>query len=339
MISSLSDNEVINNFRKLALREREMTLGVMVYLSEIEDRKLYLNEGYSSLFDLCRRGIGYSESESVKRIRGAKVLMEFPEARAVFERREISLSVLSSLRGVITKDNKNEILIGIPGLSKEAAGAFLAKFKAPTLKPVLEKVIPMIVSKPEPVKSILVSVSEPSSTVAERAPVPGEEVFKLQFSVKKDVMSKIARARELLSGKYPKGVSLENLLGEVLEDFIDRKDPARKVIKENKTGAATDKRHIPVNIKYKIFKDSNCQCSYEKGGVRCSARWGLEIDHKVPFAKGGRTGISNLRLLCRAHNQLMAEQEFGKEHIRNAIAKQVTKQLTIRPTIQQSLFN
>jgi len=32
----------------------------------------------------------------------------------------------------------------------------------------------------------------------------------------------------------------------------------------------------------------------------------------VPFALGGKTEISNLRLLCSAHNKLEAEKVFGK---------------------------
>jgi 5-methylcytosine-specific restriction endonuclease McrA len=41
----------------------------------------------------------------------------------------------------------------------------------------------------------------------------------------------------------------------------------------------------------------------------------LQIDHIVPFAKGGKTEASNLRTLCRAHNLLMAELEFGREKV------------------------
>jgi hypothetical protein len=41
----------------------------------------------------------------------------------------------------------------------------------------------------------------------------------------------------------------------------------------------------------------------------------LELDHAEPRALGGRDDAENLRVRCRAHNQLAAEQVFGREHI------------------------
>jgi len=46
-------------------------------------------------------------------------------------------------------------------------------------------------------------------------------------------------------------------------------------------------------------------------GERCPAKGSLEYDHVKPVAKGGETTVDNLRLRCRAHNQLAAEQAFG----------------------------
>ena len=52
-------------------------------------------------------------------------------------------------------------------------------------------------------------------------------------------------------------------------------------------------------------QDASAQCGeeeYEK----------LEFDHIIPMAKGGKTRVDNLRLLCRAHNQHAADQAFGQ---------------------------
>ena len=38
-----------------------------------------------------------------------------------------------------------------------------------------------------------------------------------------------------------------------------------------------------------------------------------------PYAKGGSSGEENLRVLCRGHNLLAAEREFGEEFIREKI--------------------
>ncbi len=46
-------------------------------------------------------------------------------------------------------------------------------------------------------------------------------------------------------------------------------------------------------------------------GHRCESRAHLEYDHIVPVARGGPSTADNLRLRCRAHNQLEAERAFG----------------------------
>ncbi len=62
------------------------------------------------------------------------------------------------------------------------------------------------------------------------------------------------------------------------------------------------------------------QCEFRgPEGVRCTARVGLEIDHVTPYAKGGSSGEENLRVLCRGHNLLSAEREFGEAFMRGKI--------------------
>jgi hypothetical protein len=41
----------------------------------------------------------------------------------------------------------------------------------------------------------------------------------------------------------------------------------------------------------------------------------LELDHIDPFSRGGASTPDNLRLRCRAHNQLHAEECFGRERV------------------------
>jgi hypothetical protein len=41
----------------------------------------------------------------------------------------------------------------------------------------------------------------------------------------------------------------------------------------------------------------------------------LELDHVVPVALGGASTIANLRVRCRGHNLLDAEQVFGRAHM------------------------
>ena len=73
-------------------------------------------------------------------------------------------------------------------------------------------------------------------------------------------------------------------------------------------------RHLPKHLREDVLARDGHRCSFvSDDGHRCSERAGLECDHVVPFAMGGKTELSNLRTLCRAHNQLFAERAFGAE--------------------------
>ena len=75
-------------------------------------------------------------------------------------------------------------------------------------------------------------------------------------------------------------------------------------------------RHVPAEIRRAVWRrDAGC-CTFEdSSGRRCCERAGLELHHEHAFARGGPTTLENLRLMCRAHNALLAERDFGRAYI------------------------
>jgi hypothetical protein len=58
------------------------------------------------------------------------------------------------------------------------------------------------------------------------------------------------------------------------------------------------------------------RCAYvSPDGHRCESRGFLQIDHRVPRGQGGGDDPDNTRLYCHAHNQLWAEQAYGREYV------------------------
>ena len=69
-------------------------------------------------------------------------------------------------------------------------------------------------------------------------------------------------------------------------------------------------------MKLAVWKRDGGRCTFTtETGHRCPARDLLQYDHIDPVARGGEATVENLRLRCRTHNQLDAEQAFGKEFI------------------------
>ena len=78
--------------------------------------------------------------------------------------------------------------------------------------------------------------------------------------------------------------------------------------------------HISRAVLREVSARDGEQCTYlDAAGNRCPARGFLELDHIRPKALGGGDEALNLRLRCRAHNRLHAEQVFGREHVAQQI--------------------
>ncbi len=72
----------------------------------------------------------------------------------------------------------------------------------------------------------------------------------------------------------------------------------------------------PRAMRREVFERDGEQCTFlSDDGARCPSHGHLELDHIEPRALGGPNAASNLRVRCRAHNRLYAEQVFGRTHV------------------------
>ncbi len=131
---------------------------------------------------------------------------------------------------------------------------------------------------------------------------------------------------------------MPELFEKALDLALEMKDPQRKLERRRKREAARSKtrpdevtgakkreghersRYIPSSVRERLLERADYQCEYRGlGGVRCTARSRLEVDHIEPVGKGGSCGEENLRVFCRGHNLLAAAREFGEEFMRGKI--------------------
>jgi type IV secretory pathway VirB10-like protein len=103
-------------------------------------------------------------------------------------------------------------------------------------------------------------------------------------------------------------------------------------VRSARTRGATKKRsrHVSAGARREVHARDAGQCSFvSEGGRRCKARAFLEIDHIEPWAALGATRPDNLRLRCRAHNQLHARNCFGAEHMAAKVATRIAARAAI----------
>jgi hypothetical protein len=81
-------------------------------------------------------------------------------------------------------------------------------------------------------------------------------------------------------------------------------------------GARHSSRYIPAATRRAVFERDEGRCTYlDESGRRCRETYRLHIHHVQAFARGGTHDLSTLTLRCAAHNDLAAEEDFGRAHM------------------------
>ncbi len=164
----------------------------------------------------------------------------------------------------------------------------------------------------------------------------------LQLTVSQSTADKLAHARELLGHRIEHG-DIAEILDQALDGLIVVLEKAKFAATGNprasQRAASRSERHIPSRVKRQVWKRDGGRCTFVSAtGHRCASRSDIEFDHVEAVARGGRATVANVRLLCRAHNQYMAECTFGAEFMkakrqrsREAAASRAMKAATSGP--------
>ncbi|HET6337825.1 MAG TPA: hypothetical protein VFG30_31610 [Polyangiales bacterium] len=165
--------------------------------------------------------------------------------------------------------------------------------------------------------------------------------YKIRFTAGQRVRDLLQEAQDLFRNQLPNGdieVLIERalvlLVSERKKQLYAQTDKPRR----SSNAASTSNpysRHIPNTIKRRVYVRDKGQCRFvSPTSERCCARSRLEFHHIQAFGFGGPPTEQNIVLFCRAHNALMAERDFSREHIQRCIqASQAarTRGATTRP--------
>jgi hypothetical protein len=306
----------IETFLKATSTERKATADVLRSLIPIMDDKLYLHEGYTSLFAFLTERCRYSEASAYRRIAAARVVKLKPESLGMVEAGTLTLCSMAELSKVLNSENAANLLDQTQGLSKRRTEALVAQ-QLPPAKVARESIRKVAVTKPlPPVKAPCTGSPLFEQAQQGRAPEPQEAtdlqlppvvVTSYAFLGDKE-FDQLLKQVMVHTGRKP----LTDILKTAMRSYLKEKEPKTKQMRPfNATG-----RYIPKHVRQTVIERDHRQCCFvSEAGVRCSSTVGLQIDHTVPFAKGGLTELRNLRTLCAAHNLHEAENVFGREKV------------------------
>jgi len=143
--------------------------------------------------------------------------------------------------------------------------------------------------------------------------------FRVRFDVSAELRDKLERLQALMRSSVPDGDLvrvIEVAVTEKLERLEARRFAKTKMPRKDLSAADTvpRSRHIPAPVRRMVERRDGGRCTYrDTQGRRCTRRHDLEFHHRNPFGRRGRHSPENLALMCRAHNALMAEHDYGKE--------------------------
>ena len=103
MYQQFSDKELLANIIFLVRKEKELTLSVIEHLAEIQNRRLFADLGYSSLFAYCTKHLGYCESEAYYRINAMKLTHSMPMAKALIKTGQLTITNASQVYSTLKK--------------------------------------------------------------------------------------------------------------------------------------------------------------------------------------------------------------------------------------------
>ena len=251
-IISLNDERLLSGLKKVSSNERVLQVEFLVYLAEIEKRKLFAREGYSSLFRFIVEELHYPESSALKRIWVARMARKFPQIYYLIADGKISLTALSKLCPFLNQSNVDTLLSEAENKSvREVEHVIVRHFPKADVKDSVEKAV---------------------------TPLSIDKVH-IHFTADSEFSDHLKRVQELLSHKYPEG-KLCDILGEALRLLLSQiqpKDSKKEVDNETAvvvTGATIrseadiepqgsgSSRYIPKAIKDDVFNRDAGACTY-----------------------------------------------------------------------------
>jgi 5-methylcytosine-specific restriction endonuclease McrA len=302
-VSLYKNDQLIEALIEKSRMERKVTLEVIELLEELDRRSLHLERGYGSLLEFCMKALKYSESAAYRRISAMRVAKELPQVKKSIEEGSLNLVTVTQAHAFFRQEKKCQNKVYTKAEKLELLSSLKNKSKRETEKILIQK-SPSL-PQPEVIRHIT------------------ENMVQVTLNLDEKLIKQLGQIKYAYSHLNP-NPSYAELIGFMAKELIERRNKIQEKADEKIKTQTEDQalrrndlqqndslkgksqtRSISIAIRHFVFKrDGNC-CTYVDSITKrkCQSRFQLEIDHVVPFSKGGGNDPDNLRLVCRNHNR------------------------------------
>ena len=284
------------------------------------------------MFQYCQDVLHLSEAEAYRRIAAARVSRKYPVILEMLEDGRIHLAGISELKAHLTDANHKDVLSRATHKSRCEIKQLVAELvPKPDVPPAIRK-LPQREAKSEPSKpaaELCPDTVQQNAPAAKPEPPPAAPNkpakpakleplaparYKVAFTASEELRDKLERLQALTPGS-----DLASIIDAAVTEKLERLE-AKRYRKTNKprknledADTSPGVRGVSAAVKRAVWERDGGRCTYvSDGGKRCPERHRLEFHHDETYARGGDRSADNLRLACHAHNDYMAEMDYGK---------------------------
>ena len=344
--SSLDSNALALRLAQLAGEERDVQVDFLLHLAVFDARRAYVELGHSSLWIYCLEVLHLREGAAGRRIGTMRVLVRFPSLEAPLRDGRLSLSTIIVLGPVLTEENLDALLARAAFRTKRETEELVVSLRPrPAPAPGIRKLLAAVPAGEHAALALDVRAAAPGSVSAldepsetppgiamstvqvtgpRAAPVErrraaaldpvADDRWSLRATVDRAFKEDLETLRCLLAHKVPDG-DLTKVLHEAIRCAVEKHGKRRGAVapkQETSPTAPTPKttRAPSAAMRREVWARDAGRCTFvAEDGRRCESRFRLEFDHVDE--EGPPTAV-NLRLRCRPHNLLHAEETYGR---------------------------
>jgi hypothetical protein len=336
-LKTMSDDKLLRGLFDVLSQTRHNEADLIAHIAEVDARELYARQAAPSLFAWCTERLHFSEQEAYARIAVARASRKHPMLLAMLRDGRLHLSGIVRLVPHLTVENRQAVLKRATHRSKRQIEELVAELepkpdaramirKLPAHRAMRHSSAPSVLasasrgSEPQLCPGIVGASGRPSPAADSRHVEPlAPERYKVQFTASAELRGKLERLQALMRSSVPDG-DLVKIIDLAVTEKLERLE-ARRFAKTKRPRKRLDQtdtrlksRYIPAAVRRFVEKRDGGRCTFrDRHGRRCTQRHDLEFHHRRPFGLGGDHRPEGLALMCRTHNALLAEQDFGKE--------------------------
>jgi hypothetical protein len=339
---SISDDDLLRRLSELWRQSRRLESDLVAHIGEVDERRLYAR-ACSSMFTYCTEVLHLSESEAYLRIAAARASRRHPILLTMLGDGRLHLSGIGKLAPHLTEANCEALLARAVHKSKREIEELLAELAPkPDVPSSLRKLPTRPAKTPEATKRELrpdavnfemhagpvdrLERAQPAQEVPKDPPAAPARVeplaparYKIQFTASAELRDKLMKLQALMRSSVPDG-DFAVIIEEAVTEKLARLEAKRLgETKKPRTGleqadTTPSSRHIPAAVKRAVRNRDRGRCTFvDQQGRRCTEDRRLEFHHRKPFGRGGDHRSENICLMCKAHNTLFAERDYGKD--------------------------